>query len=185
MRKNIKGTQFVCEFFRMLCHCLRNIGCAVMCPFTSLSAVITTDASLCQLTASAPSHRNHGCLSAIQPPRLCASAYYMLQSSPSSQQWWLVSEMHKRAPSDISVILCLSPYLNFILYPNMTIPNIFTLVTGYKWGMLDVQTSDVSKWSSTTQKWPNINPVSAATWPSVLRVMLQQPVTGLCKATVF
>lgn len=71
---------------------MRNTGCALMCPFISLSTVITTDAFLYQLSASAPSHRKHGCLTAVLMS-LCVClcyvrTYYMLQYSPFSQKWW-------------------------------------------------------------------------------------------------
>lgn len=77
----------VSQSYWVLSHSLRNIGCALMCPFISLSTVVTADAFLYQLTASALSHRKHGCLTAVFMS-LCVSlcyvhAYYMLQSSPS------------------------------------------------------------------------------------------------------
>lgn len=41
----------VSQSYCVLYHSLGNIGCALMCPFISLSTVITTDAFLYQLSA--------------------------------------------------------------------------------------------------------------------------------------
>ena len=64
----------VSRSYWMLCHSSRNIGCALMCLFISLSTVITTDAFLYQLSSSARSHRKRGCLTAVlMSLRVCLS----------------------------------------------------------------------------------------------------------------